>query len=164
MVLARHTYHSRVAGREDSTEELSVRSRFLSLLKRIDRFTCRKAALCFSEVGMYDRADEAIRSCSGTSAKNDFVRFYNATLRVDEPQGRSSSWLGTHVAHHLSLQPLRRSNHWPPLRTSKSRCYFGQRKRPTNRISSLCSSLCWRLSSVRVRGSLRSSVSICWFW
>lgn len=37
---------------------------------------------------MYDEADAVISRCSGPdSAKNHFVRFYNATLKRDEVQG-----------------------------------------------------------------------------
>lgn len=51
---------------------------------------CRKAALCYSEVGLYDRAEQVMDRSLGTDlAKSHFVRFYISTLKKDEARGPS---------------------------------------------------------------------------
>lgn len=53
-------------------------------------------ALCYSEVGLYDRAEQVMDRSLGTDlAKSHFVRFYISTLKKDEARGPSSPfcWL-----------------------------------------------------------------------
>ena len=78
-------------------------------LQESNRFkSFRKAALCLAETGKLQEADQVMERCVDKDcAKNNFVRFYIATMRKDEAQGEIPSHpLKTLLTSCSALQSL----------------------------------------------------------